>query len=76
MSRVLTIVATAAVAGTAFAAAVTLPTLVTLHSDAPPESLALPGRIGGPVTVVHAAPLVSPHVRGKKARRGRLTLPT
>jgi hypothetical protein len=69
MSRALAIIATAAVAGTAFAAAVTLPTLVTLGSDSPPESLAVPANHGAPVTVVHAAPLASPraHRRGKRA---------
>jgi hypothetical protein len=58
MSRGLAILATAAVTGTAFAAAVTLPTLVTLGSDTPPESLALPpSATRTPTTVVQAAPL-------------------
>src|SRR5215218_3783442 len=73
VSRGLSILATAAVTGSAFAAAVTLPTLVTLGSDAPPESLALPPAAGNrPVTVVKAAPLVSPpgHKRGKRSRGG------
>ena len=58
MSRGLASLATAAVTGTAFAAAVTLPTLVTLGSDTPPESLALPqSATRTPTTVVQAAPL-------------------
>jgi len=64
--------ATAAVTGSAFAAAVTLPTLVTLGSDAPPESLALPAAAGNrPVTTVKARPLESStraHRRGRIAR--------
>jgi len=41
VSRSLAIIAAAAVAGTALAAAVTLPALVTLGTDSPPESLPL-----------------------------------
>ena len=73
MSRGLAILATAAVTGSAFVAAVTLPTLVTLGSDAPPESLALPPAAGNrPPIVVKAKPLAPKraHRRGKNARAG------
>ena len=69
MSRGLAILATAAVTGTAFAAAVTLPTVVTLGSDSPPESLALPSSSSRPTAkVVHAAPLPAPNERKQKKR--------
>lgn len=73
MSRGLAILATAAVTGSAFAAAVTLPTLVTLGSDAPPESLALPPAAGNrPAIIVKAKPLKpkGAHRHAKNARGG------
>ena len=70
MRRGLAIIATAAVAGTALAAAVTLPALVTLGPNTAPESLPL--AVGKPSNVVvHAAPLPPPKAPAKHGRKSK-----
>ncbi|HYX76627.1 MAG TPA: hypothetical protein VE757_05570, partial [Gaiellaceae bacterium] len=71
MSKGLAIIAAAAVSGTAFAAAVSLPALVTLGSDPAPQALPLVQAKRAPTRVVRAAPLPPPRAAHQRASRKR-----